>query len=163
MRHGPAGRRLRNRGGGGGGGNNGNNGGGQRRHGGGNNRNQVFDSNGPDVRIRGTAHQIQEKYATLAKDAAASGDLIQAESYLQHAEHYQRVINSWIEQSGGYQAYEDNSDDGFVPGRFEPKNVRHNEPRPDIGNQAQPVLPSDVQASIAPAQPEHARSEMADV
>jgi hypothetical protein len=56
---------------------------------------QVFDSNGPDVRIRGTAYQICEKYAALAKDAASSGDRILAESYLQHAEHYQRIISSW--------------------------------------------------------------------
>jgi hypothetical protein len=55
----------------------------------------VFDSNGPDVRIRGTAHQIHEKYMALAKDATGSGDRILAESYLQHAEHYQRIINSW--------------------------------------------------------------------
>jgi hypothetical protein len=61
----------------------------------GNNRSQVFDSNGPDVRIRGTAHQVNEKYMALAKDASSSGDLILAESYLQHAEHYQRIINSW--------------------------------------------------------------------
>lgn len=88
MRHGATGRRGRNRGGNGGG-----NGGGNRR--GGNNRAQVFDSNGPEVRIRGTAYQIQEKYAALAKDAQASGDYVLAESYLQHAEHYQRIINSW--------------------------------------------------------------------
>ena len=56
---------------------------------------QVFDSNGPDVRIRGTAHQVVEKYMALAKDAASSGDRIMAESYLQHAEHYQRIILSW--------------------------------------------------------------------
>lgn len=68
---------------------------GRRGGGGGPNRNQVFDSNGPDVRIRGTAHQILEKYAALAKDAASSGDHVMAEAYLQHAEHYQRVINSW--------------------------------------------------------------------
>lgn len=60
-----------------------------------NNRSQVFDSNGPDVRIRGTAFQVNEKYMALAKDASSSGDLILAESYLQHAEHYQRIINSW--------------------------------------------------------------------
>ena len=60
-----------------------------------NNRSQVFDSNGPDVRIRGTAYQVNEKYMALAKDAASGGDLILAESYLQHAEHYQRIINSW--------------------------------------------------------------------
>lgn len=56
---------------------------------------QVFDSNGPDVRIRGTAHQICEKYLGLAKDSAASGDNIMAQNYLQHAEHYQRIINEW--------------------------------------------------------------------
>lgn len=86
MRHGASGRRSRNRG---------NGGGGSRRNGGGQPRTQVFDSNGPDVRIRGTAWQIQEKYVALAKDAAAAGDRILAESYLQHAEHYQRLINSW--------------------------------------------------------------------
>ncbi|NQZ13563.1 MAG: DUF4167 domain-containing protein [Alphaproteobacteria bacterium] len=71
--------------------------GGNRR--GGNNRAQVFDSNGPDVRIRGTAHQICEKYEALAKDARSAGDTVLAESYLQHAEHYQRIILSWNENS----------------------------------------------------------------
>lgn len=90
MRHGTPNRRPRNRGGHG-------HGGGPRQggHGGGPNRAQVFDSNGPEVRIRGTAYQIQEKYMALAKDAASSGDQVLAESYLQHAEHYQRVINEW--------------------------------------------------------------------
>jgi hypothetical protein len=62
------------------------------------NKNRVMDSNGPDVRIRGTAYQIVEKYMTLAKDAHASGDRVMSESYLQHAEHYQRMINSWEEE-----------------------------------------------------------------
>jgi hypothetical protein len=62
------------------------------------NKNRVLDSNGPDVRIRGTAYQIVEKYMTLAKDAHASGDRVMSESYLQHAEHYQRLINSWEEE-----------------------------------------------------------------
>lgn len=61
----------------------------------GNQRSQVYDSNGPEVRIRGTAHQVCEKYLALAKDAASSGDRILSESYLQHAEHYQRIINAW--------------------------------------------------------------------
>lgn len=84
MRHGAAGRRSRNR----------SSGGGRK---GNQNRMQVFDSNGPDVRIRGTAHQICEKYLALAKDSAASGDRILSESYMQHAEHYQRIINEWNE------------------------------------------------------------------
>jgi uncharacterized protein DUF4167 len=61
-------------------------------------RMQVFDSNGPDVRIRGTAWQVHEKYLALSKDAAAIGDVVMAESYSQHAEHYQRIINSFGEQ-----------------------------------------------------------------
>lgn len=51
-----------------------------------------FESNGPDVKIRGTALHIAEKYVTLARDAQSSGDRVMAESYLQHAEHYFRVI-----------------------------------------------------------------------
>src|SRR6185503_6191413 len=51
-----------------------------------------FESNGPDVKIRGTAAHIAEKYISLARDALASGDLISAESYFQHAEHYNRII-----------------------------------------------------------------------
>lgn len=51
-----------------------------------------FESNGPDVKIRGTASQIAEKYSTLARDASSSGDVIMAENYFQHAEHYNRII-----------------------------------------------------------------------
>lgn len=60
--------------------------------GGGNNRN-TFDSNGPNVRIRGSASQIYDKYATLARDATSSGDRVLAESLYQHAEHYYRLAN----------------------------------------------------------------------
>jgi hypothetical protein len=149
MRHGPAGRRLRNRGGGGG-----NNNHGRRGGGGGNNRNQVFDSNGPDVRIRGTAHQIQEKYATLAKDSAAAGDRILAESYLQHAEHYQRIINSWIEQSGQNQSWaheaEDTDDESNGDTRFDvrPRQQHPQQQRPDLG------LPASITGEVQPRQTE---------
>lgn len=97
MRHNSQGRRGggRYRGNNSGGGNGGNQGGHRRGGGGGNNRMQVFDSNGPEVRIRGTAFQIFEKYQALAKDAASMGDRVLAESYLQHAEHYQRIIGQW--------------------------------------------------------------------
>src|SRR3954469_3225172 len=53
-----------------------------------------YESNGPDVKIRGSAQQIAEKYATLARDAHSSGDRVMAENYLQHAEHYNRIIAS---------------------------------------------------------------------
>ena len=89
MRHGSSNRRQRNRGG--------------SRRGGNQQRSQVFDSNGPEVRIRGTAHQVTEKYMALAKDASSAGDRILAESYLQHAEHYQRIISSWDDDQNSKQ------------------------------------------------------------
>lgn len=58
------------------------------------NRNQIFDSSGPDVRVRGNAHQVFDKYQALAREAAASGDRIQAEAYWQYADHYFRMIQS---------------------------------------------------------------------
>ncbi|MFP4313258.1 MAG: DUF4167 domain-containing protein [Alphaproteobacteria bacterium] len=85
MRHGSTNRR-RNRGGGSRKNNN-------------NQKTQVFDSNGPDVRIRGTAFQVAEKYVALAKDAQGAGDSVMYQNYMQHAEHYQRLINSWEEEN----------------------------------------------------------------
>ena len=61
--------------------------------GGGGGRNS-FESNGPDVKIRGSAQQVQEKYLTLAQDASSSGDWVAAEAYYQFAEHYYRVVNA---------------------------------------------------------------------
>src|SRR4026207_893017 len=60
-----------------------------------------YESNGPDVKLRGTAAQIAEKYLSLARDALASGDMVAAESYFQHAEHYNRIIMATRIQSGG--------------------------------------------------------------
>ncbi|MFM7345887.1 MAG: DUF4167 domain-containing protein [Tagaea sp.] len=90
--HGGGGHSNNYRGGGGGGGG----GGGQR-----SNvpfRAQTFDSSGPDVRIRGNAFQVLEKYLALARDASGSGDRVAAENYYQHAEHYFRMINANQEQ-----------------------------------------------------------------
>lgn len=58
------------------------------------NRNHVFDSNGPDVRLRGTSQQLFEKYLQLGRDATSAGDRVMAESYFQHAEHYFRILNA---------------------------------------------------------------------
>jgi len=63
-------------------------------------RQQTFDSNGPDIRVRGNAYQVLEKYLALARDASASGDRISAENYLQHAEHYYRLINAHNDSNG---------------------------------------------------------------
>jgi hypothetical protein len=109
MRQSPNGRRPRGRhhgGGGHGGGHNGGHGG----HQGGNGgnpilrdnrprsaaslRHQTFDSNCIDLRVRGNAWQVFEKYQALARDAQSSGDRVTAENYLQHAEHYYRIIEA---------------------------------------------------------------------
>lgn len=58
------------------------------------NRNHVFDSNGPDLRVRGTAQQLFEKYLQLGRDASSTGDRVMAEAYFQHAEHYFRILNA---------------------------------------------------------------------
>jgi len=87
MRNGQNNKRMRNR-------NNNNN---QNRRGQ-NPMTRVFESNGPDIKIRGTASHIAEKYLQLARDARSSGDPVAAENYYQHAEHYFRLIAAAQEQ-----------------------------------------------------------------
>lgn len=80
--------------------------------------NRSYDSNGPDVRVRGTASQVYEKYQALARDAMSSGDRVMAENYGQHAEHYFRILQSF--QPTPSEADKDNgdaaSDDATVSG-----------------------------------------------
>ena len=56
-------------------------------------RSNSFDSNGPDVKVRGSAQQVVDKYQALAREAATAGDPVKAENYYQHAEHYFRAIS----------------------------------------------------------------------
>ena len=88
MRNGQNNKRMRNRNSG----NNNNNRRGQ------NPLTRVFESNGPDIKIRGTASHVAEKYVQLARDARSSGDPVAAENYYQHAEHYFRLIAAAQEQ-----------------------------------------------------------------
>lgn len=60
----------------------------------GNSSNRNYESNGPDLKVRGNAQSIYEKYQSLAHDALSSGELITAENYLQHAEHYYRIVQA---------------------------------------------------------------------
>ena len=111
---------------------------------------RVFESNGPDIKIRGTASHVAEKYVQLARDARSSGDPVAAENYYQHAEHYFRLIAAAQEQFRQNQPQprldsempptaEDGDDDGesfshfgqepgFVPQQPQPY-VRDNNPR----------------------------------
>jgi uncharacterized protein DUF4167 len=111
-----------------------------------------FESTGPDVKIRGTPAHIAEKYMTLARDATSSGDPVLAENYLQHAEHYNRIIMAFRDQqiaqngemngtNGRHRSFmqdpmepadefgsDDDGDDGDGP-------MRPNEPQPRVENQ----------------------------
>src|SRR5579875_2822184 len=66
---------------------------------------RVYESNGPDIKIRGTASHVAEKYVQLARDAQSSGDPVAAENYYQHAEHYFRLIAAAQEQFRQSQPY----------------------------------------------------------
>ena len=92
------GRRPHNGGNGGGGGSS------SSSNGGGFNPNRTYDSSGPEVKIRGSASHVYEKYLQLARDANSSGDRIMAENYLQHAEHYYRIMAAAAAQQAQYQA-----------------------------------------------------------
>jgi hypothetical protein len=117
---------------------------------------RVFESNGPDIKIRGTASHVAEKYVQLARDARSSGDPVAAENYYQHAEHYFRLIAAAQEQFRQNQpqprpeneiAADEGEDDsesysnfgqepGFVPQQQQPF-MRDNAPR-DQQRDAQP-------------------------
>jgi len=78
-----------------------------------------FESNGPDVKVRGNAAHVAEKYLQLARDAQSSGDPVLAENYLQHAEHYFRIVaaaqpqNQFRPDQPGQQEIDE--DDDFPP------------------------------------------------
>jgi len=88
------------------------------------NRNHVFDSSGPDLRIRGTSQQLFEKYLQLGRDATSSADRVMAESYFQHAEHYFRILNA-MNQAAQAQG----QTNGAGPQRRQPYESHGNEPQ----------------------------------
>jgi len=88
------------------------------------NRNHVFDSSGPDLRIRGTSQQLFEKYLQLGRDATSSADRVMAESYFQHAEHYFRILNA-MNQAAQTQGQAN----GAGPQRRQPYESHGNEPQ----------------------------------
>jgi Domain of unknown function (DUF4167) len=93
-------------------------------------RHQTFDSNCIDMRVRGNAWQVYEKYQALARDAQSAGDRVAAENYLQHAEHYFRIIEAINEATAAEQRAR-----GIVPG------APGQPGQPDFG--AQPATPSN--------------------
>ncbi|WDR04715.1 DUF4167 domain-containing protein [Devosia rhodophyticola] len=91
-----------------------------------------FESNGPDVKVRGNAAHIAEKYMQLARDAQSSGDSVMAENYLQHAEHYFRIVSAAQPQNNANGRESDDLDDDMP----EPTN-RFSSPQPQPAPQSQ--------------------------
>ena len=123
---------------------------------------RVYESNGPDVKIRGTASHVAEKYMQLARDSQSSGDPVAAENYFQHAEHYFRLIalaneqfrqqnpyyNNQQQSPQGQSAPQGAADDGYDDGDDEQPFVAQNEPNyapQPPPPQPQPYLPRDAQ------------------
>jgi Domain of unknown function (DUF4167) len=120
---------------------------------------RVFESNGPDVKIRGAAAHIAEKYVQLARDAQSSGDHVGAENYFQHAEHYFRLIaaaqeqfrqnqpNAFFRPEGmGNESRDDMYDDGDDEGVGQPGGMQGSGEQPAFGTRdPQPYLPRDAQ------------------
>jgi hypothetical protein len=110
---------------------------------------RVFESNGPDVKIRGTPSHIAEKYLQLARDAQTSGDPVAAENYFQHAEHYFRLIAAAQEQfrQSNPQFYrgDETRDDGFDDGDDSPQGMPGPGEVPFGPGEPQPYLPREPQ------------------
>jgi hypothetical protein len=120
---------------GGGGGNNGGGGFRNQQNGIPLNRNHVFDSSGPEMRVRGTAQQLYEKYQQLARDASSNGDRVTGEAYYQHAEHYFRIISA-INQAQGQPNGPVNPAQGPHPSQGQPHAQNGQQPyqNPNQGN-----------------------------
>lgn len=124
---------------------------------------RTYESNGPDVKVRGTAQHIAEKYMQLGRDASATGDHIAAENYFQHAEHYLRLIAAAQEQyrlqNPHYQPYSANDQDD--EGGDDDMVYGHGAPQPDVrfGGGQQPDIDQDEQPRMPyqPREPREAR------
>jgi len=132
---------------------------------------RVYESNGPDVKIRGNPSHIAEKYIQLARDAQASGDPIAAENYYQHAEHYYRVIASAQEQFRQNNPHFARSENEAQGARDESFDEGDEDGQPSMGGPAespygtrepQPYIPRDTQTFQQPPQPQQARAPQAD-
>src|SRR3954467_5650919 len=114
---------------------------------------RVYESNGPDVKIRGNPSHIAEKYIQLARDAQTSGDPIAAENYYQHAEHYYRVIAVAQEQfrqnnpncDRDQNEMQGARDDGFAGGADDGKWRGGSGDSPYGTREPQPYIPRDAQ------------------
>ena len=110
---------------------------------------RVYESNGPDVKIRGTASHVADKYVQLARDAQASGDPVAAENYFQHAEHYYRLIAAAQEQfrqaNPYYRPEQEQRDDGMDDMEDEGTEQPASASEQPFGTGDQPYIPREAQ------------------
>ncbi|MGV3573814.1 MAG: DUF4167 domain-containing protein [Devosia sp.] len=115
-----------------------------------------YESNGPDVKVRGNAAHVAEKYLQLARDAQSSGDSVMAENYLQHAEHYFRIVSS-AQQAMNGQRDGQNQDDNEFDDDVSDLNSRFSSPQPvqaQVSHEAEEEAAAPVAAQ--PERPERA-------
>ena len=98
-----------------------------------------YESNGPDVKVRGTAQHVAEKYMTLARDALSSGDSVAAENYFQHAEHYNRIIMTAQAQQTAARE-EERRQQVAAGGQSDQPAVEGGQPTPPSGDEPQPSM-----------------------
>lgn len=98
----------------------------------GNPANRSYESNGPEVKIRGNASQIYDKYLQLARDATSAGDRVRAENLYQHAEHYYRIVQANQPKRDPNQ--DDNGDNAEASGEDEDNNEQSSNSGNDHGN-----------------------------
>ncbi len=113
------------------------------------NRNHVFDSSGPDLRIRGTAQQLFEKYLQLGRDATGAGDRVMAESYFQYAEHYFRILNA-INQAAQQGAGPNGQPHGAPNGQYQGQAPLYNGQQRREREYGDPAEPPQAGAAQAP-------------
>jgi hypothetical protein len=109
---------------------------------------QHFDSNGPDLKVRGNATQIVDKYQTLAREATTSGDPVMAENYYQHAEHYLRILSAAGENRPDNNRQENNRGDHQAANNQD-RDVRSDDPADEDDKLASAETSTETSAEVS--------------
>lgn len=113
--------------------------------------NRVYESAGPEGKVRGTPQQIIDKYQALARDYQLSGDRVMAENFLQHAEHYTRILVAAQEAQAERQAQQQANQAQQNNGGAQPQQGGQNGGRPQQNGAVQPHdAPVDAMSSDQP-------------
>ncbi len=112
---------------------------------------QSIESNGPEMKVRGTAQQVHEKYLALARDAFSAGDRIAAEGYFQYAEHYHRIHRA--EHGGGYNDRRGNRAPPGQPTAPPAVKAAGTAPAAEPAKPADPAEPAETAETAEPTEP----------